>query len=194
VSVTYGDAYTPAFKEGSYTVTGLSESQKITDIADGNAKISTDYKQGSNVGKYQLVPGGLTAKSGYEISYKPGTLTVGKKTVSLNWSADSFVYTGKAQSVTAAVQSDDLYTGDSISVTGYEYNAASKIRNTATDAGTYTAHAISFTGKNAGNYVIRDDSTSHSWSITKAVAGGENGEQLHRAAFNHRMDLRRGGT
>jgi hypothetical protein len=172
VSVTYGDPV-PSFTEDSYTVTGLADSETLDSVTTGSATISTDYTQGSSAGTYQLVPGGLTAKDGYEINYKPGRLTVNKKSVSLNWSAVSFVYSGAVQSVTAAVNSGNLYTGDSISVTGYEYNAASKICNTATDAGTYTAHAISFTGKNAGNYVIRDDSTSHSWSITKAVAGGE---------------------
>lgn len=93
-----------------------------------------------------------------------------KKTVSLTWGTDSFVYDGQEHAIVASAN-DGLYADDSIIVTGYEYNESSNIRNTAVNVGSYTAHAISFSGKNWQNYKIAAESASHTWTITKAPAG-----------------------
>lgn len=171
-SLVYGDAFdVKALKEADLTITGLAEGETLEDAANGTITFVTDYAQGSRVGTYLLAMEGLTAKDGYEICYETGKVTVSKKTVSLAWGMDKFVYDGQRHSIQAVVNSADLYAGDSINVTGYEYDADSKIQNTATNAGTYTAHAISFAGKNWNNYEIQPESASHTWTITKASSG-----------------------
>ena len=171
-NLTYGDPFTAAGSDGdAVTVTGLPEGKSLSDVADGTLTFSTAYSQGSSAGSYLLVPQGLSAKAGYEIICRPGNVIVQKKEVQLSWSADTFVYNGKAQTVKASVSSDQLYSGDSITVTGYELNTASGSCNTATQAGNYTARAISYSGTDMDNYSVNSASAVHSWSITRAAAG-----------------------
>lgn len=168
-SLVYGDAMdVSSMKEEDLTITGLAEGQSLADVAEGQLRFATDYEQGSPAGTYLLVPTGLTAKEGYEICCETGTVTVSRKTVSLTWGMDSFVYDGEEHRVLAAVESSVLYAGDSIRVTGYAYDENSHVQNTAVNAGTYTAQAISFSGKNWNNYQILEESISHTWKITKA--------------------------
>lgn len=182
-ALTYGDevpadfTYTLQDKEGNPAKD--KDGNEITDlsaIADGTLSLKTDYEKGSKAGNYTVLPFGLTAKTGYEIVYQPGTITVNKKSIILNWSDDSFTYDGKEHTVTASVDSSALLYGDSIEVTGYETDTDNNVKNIATDAGTYTAHAISFSGKNASNYVVTSESAYHQWEIKKASSGeGGNG-------------------
>ena len=172
----YGDdlnlsGYTAEELTDSGLVTGLTGEQTLADVSDGTLSFDTGYVKGSGVGTYMIMPKGLTADMGYEIVYKPGYVTASKKNLNLNWSEDSFIYDGNAHSVTAGVNDSDLITGDSISVTGYEYNAAGGITNSASDAGSYIAHAISFAGNGYSNYSVNTAGASHTWSISKAQSG-----------------------
>lgn len=169
-SMIYGEAFTPGnISLDDVIITGLTADQNLSDVAAGTLIMTTDYTQGSSTGSYLLLPAGLTATEGYELVYKPGTLTVNKKEAALTWSDDTFTYDGTKHSVTASVNSEDLYGSDSIQVTAYEYNEIAKVRNEAVDAGSYTAHAIGFSGNNWNNYVIAAGTASHSWSIAKAA-------------------------
>ena len=171
-SLVYGDAFdASSLTEDDLVITGLAEGQSLNDVTEGTVSFVTDYAQGDAAGTYLLVSGGLTAKEGYEICYAAGNVTVSKKPIRLNWSAGSFVYDGQEHSVSAAVESTELYAGDTIKVTGYEYSEGSNMQNAAVNAGTYTAHAISFSGKNWNNYQIDPESASHTWEITKAPEG-----------------------
>ena len=157
----------------TYTYTKADGSTlALADFATGDISYVTDYAQGSSVGSYTLVPDGLTEKEGYEIVYQPSTITVNKKTVTLQWSADNFVYDGKEHTVTASVNSDNLVGTDTITVTDYETNTDNKVQNSATNVGSYTAHATAFYGVSVSNYEITE--TTHSWSIEKGTGGNKN--------------------
>ncbi|MGN0339552.1 MAG: MBG domain-containing protein [Lachnospira sp.] len=184
VGVDYGDTldtsgYTVANITDAGLVAGLPDGIALADIIDLTAVLgfTTDYAIGNSVGTYMIVPEGLSVKaekqSEFEIIYAPGTVTVNKKEISLTWSGTEYTYDGKEHEVTASVDSNELYSGDSIEVTGYEYRQADKIQNSATDVGEYTAHAVSFTGVNWNNYTIKTDSANHTWKISKASGSGQ---------------------
>lgn len=184
VGVVYGNAldisgYTVTNIAAAGLVAGLPDEVALADIIDATAVLgfTTDYAIGNSVGTYMIVPEGLSVKADkqaeYEIIYAPGTVTVNKKEISLTWSGTEYTYDGREHEVTASVNGDVLYPGDSIEVTGYEYRKADKIQNFATDAGEYTAHAVSFTGVNWNNYTIKADSANHTWKINKASGSGQ---------------------
>lgn len=157
----------------TYTYTKADGSTvACADFATGDISYVTDYAQGSSVGSYTLVPAGLTANDGYEIVYQPSTITVNKKTVTLQWSAYNFVYDGKEHTVTASVSIGDLVGTDTITVTDYETDTDGKVQNFATNVGSYTAHATAFYGVSVSNYEITG--TEHAWSIEKGTGGNEN--------------------
>ena len=76
--------------------------------------------------------------------------------------------TASMHKVTASVDASKLVADDSIEVSAYELNTGMTpvVTNTATDAGTYRAKAIEFTGKNVSNYNITN--TEITWKILKA--------------------------
>ena len=180
VAVEYGNTLdTSGYNVANLTVAGLPDGVALADIIDATAVLgfTTDYVIGNSVGTYMIVPKGLTLNSDsqntYEIIYAPGTVTVNKKEISLTWSGTEYTYDGREHIVTASVDSNELYSRDSIEVTGYEYRKADKIQNFATDVGEYTAHAVSFTGVNWNNYTIKADSANHTWKINKASGSGQ---------------------
>ena len=185
VGVNYGNTldtlgYTVTNIADAGLVAGLPDGVALAEIIDTNTtglRFTTDYTAGNSVGTYMIVPEGLSVKADkqaeYEIIYAPGTVTVNKKEISLTWSGTEYTYDGREHVVTASVDSNELYSGDSIEVTGYEYRKADKIQNFATDVGEYTAHAVSFTGVNWNNYTIKADSANHTWKINKASGSGQ---------------------
>ena len=168
-SLTYGDELnTAAIAASESTVQGLPQGESLQDVADGTLTFVSGYTKGSSAGRYELAPAGLTAKEGYAIVYKAGTVTVSRKSVKLIWSGSSFIYNGSMHKVTAAVVSTDLINGDAVTVSDYESDAAAHKQNAAISAGSYTAHAISFAGAGADNYEIASGSAQQEWTITKA--------------------------
>ena len=174
VTVTYGDSI-PTFSYSAYKKDGSAVTFTNEEIS--GLDYTTNYEVGSSVGSYTVVPKGITSNSGYTLVYQPGSIIVNKKQVSLNWSADTFTYNGETRTVTASV-TEGLVGADSILVTGYETSLSgeNKVTNTAVNAGSYIAKAISFDGVNIGNYELSGNSASHNWTITKAESSDGNGQ------------------
>ena len=147
-TVTYGDSV-------PYTATynGLLDCDKGK---LGTPNFTCNYNE---VGTYSITVDGLE-NSNYAITYVNGTLTVNKRTVTLDWgTANSFIYDGTAHTLKPAAKNvvigDDL--GLAITVTGENISGSSAI-----NAGTYTATA-SITNK---NYVIAENNKSATFTIT----------------------------
>lgn len=147
-TVTYGDSV-------PYTATynGLLDCDKGK---LGTPNFTCNYNE---VGTYSITVDGLE-NSNYAITYVNGTLTVNKRTVTLDWgTANSFIYDGTAHTLKPAaknvVNNDDL--GLAITVTGENISGSSAI-----NAGTYTATA-SITNK---NYVLAESSKTATFTIT----------------------------
>ncbi len=147
-TVTYGDSV-------PYTATynGLLDCDKGK---LGTPNFTCNYNE---VGTYSITVDGLE-NSNYAITYVNGTLTVNKRTVTLDWgTADSFIYDGNAHTLNPDAKNivigDDL--GLAITVTGENISGSSAI-----NAGTYTATA-SIANK---NYVLAESSKSATFTIT----------------------------
>lgn len=147
-TVTYGDS-------ASYTATytGLLDCDKGK---LGTPNFTCNYNE---VGTYSITVDGLE-NSNYAITYVNGTLTVNKRTVTLDWgTANSFIYDGTAHTLKPAAKNvvigDDL--GLAITVTGENISGSSAI-----NVGTYTATA-SITNQ---NYVLAENNKSATFTIT----------------------------
>lgn len=147
-TVTYGDS-------ASYTATynGLLDCDKGK---LGTPNFTCNYNE---VGTYSITVDGLK-NSNYAITYVNGTLTVNKRTITLDWgTANSFVYDGIAHTLNPAAKNivigDDL--GLAITVTGENISGSSAI-----NVGTYTATA-SITNI---NYVLAESSKTATFTIT----------------------------
>lgn len=147
-TVTYGDSvpYTATYK-------GLLDCDKGK---LGTPNFTCNYNK---VGTYSITVDGLE-NSNYAITYVNGTLTVNKRTVTLDWgTANSFVYDGNAHTLNPDAKNivigDDL--GLAITVTGENISGSSAI-----NVGTYTATA-SITNK---NYVLAESSKTATFTIT----------------------------
>ena len=147
-TVTYGDSV-------PYTATynGLLDCDKGK---LGTPNFTCNYNK---VGTYSITVDGLE-NSNYAITYVNGTLTVNKRTVTLDWgTANSFVYDGNAHTLNPDAKNivigDDL--GLAITVTGENISGSSAI-----NVGTYTATA-SITNK---NYVLAESSKTATFTIT----------------------------
>lgn len=147
-TVTYGDS-------ASYTATynGLLDCDKGK---LGTPNFTCNYNE---VGTYSITVDGLE-NSNYAITFVNGTLTVNKRTITLDWgTANSFIYDGNAHTLKPDAKNivigDDL--GLAITVTGENISGSSAI-----NVGTYTATA-SITNK---NYVIAENNKSATFTIT----------------------------
>lgn len=147
-TVTYGDS-------ASYTATykGLLDCDKGK---LGTPNFTCNYNK---VGTYSITVDGLE-NSNYAITYINGTLTVNKRTVTLDWgTANSFVYDGNAHTLNPdaknVVNNDNLDL--TVTITGENISGSSAI-----NAGTYTATA-SITNI---NYVLAESSKTATFTIT----------------------------
>lgn len=147
-TVTYGDSvpYTATYK-------GLLDCDKGK---LGTPNFTCNYNK---VGTYSITVDGLE-NSNYAITYVNGTLTVNKRTITLDWgTANSFIYDGNAHTLKPDAKNivigDDL--GLAITVTGENISGSSAI-----NVGTYTATA-SITNK---NYVLAESSKTATFTIT----------------------------
>lgn len=147
-TVTYGDSV-------PYTATysGLLDCDKGK---LGTPNFTCNYNE---VGTYSITVNGLE-NSNYAITYVNGTLTVNKRTVTLDWgTANSFIYDGNAHTLNPdaknVVNNDNLDL--TVTITGENISGFSAI-----NAGTYTATA-SITNK---NYVLAESSKTATFTIT----------------------------
>lgn len=147
-TVTYGDSV-------PYTATynGLLDCDKGK---LGTPNFTCNYNE---VGTHSITVDGLE-NSNYAITYVNGTLTVNKRTVTLDWgTGNSFVYDGNAHTLNPAaknvVNNDNLDL--TVTITGENISGSSAI-----NAGTYTATA-SIANK---NYVLAENNKSATFTIT----------------------------
>ena len=150
-TVTYGDSV-------PYTATynGLLDCDKGK---LGTPNFTCNYNE---VGTYSITVDGLE-NSNYAITYVNGTLTVNKRTVTLDWgTANSFIYDGIAHTLKPAaknvVNNDNLDL--TVTITGENISGSSAI-----NVGTYTATA-SITNK---NYVLAENNKSATFTITSSA-------------------------
>ena len=131
-SVTYGAA------PPTYTVTysGFVNGETKSVLSD-ELNISCDYTSGSSAGStFPITPSGLTSDN-YDITFTPGTLTVGKRNNSITThpAALELTYTGEAQ---------ELVTKGKSKGGTWKYSLNGTTWSTAipkgTDAGTYTVY------------------------------------------------------
>ena len=152
-TITYGDA--PA--NSGVTISGFVNSETAT-VLTGTLGYTYDYTQYGDVGEYTITPTGYTSTN-YDITYKPGKLTVGQKEVGLTWSNITGRVWGDEKAVTATATG--TVNGDVVDVTvsgGGE-----------TAVGNHTATATDLTGTKAGNYKLPTTKTQ-TYSIGKATA------------------------
>ncbi len=150
-TITYGDA--PA--SSGVTISGYVNGETDT-VLTGTLSYDYSYAQYGNVGDYTITPKGYTSDN-YQITYKTGKLTVGKKEVGLIWVNHTGRVWGDDKTVTATatgtVNSDEI----NVTVTGGD----------ATAVGSYTATATGLTGEKAGNYKLPVANTQ-TYNIGKA--------------------------
>ena len=147
-TITYGDAVP------SYTATYAGLVARDDTAAFKNSlKYTCTYRQGSDKGSYDIIPFGLS-DANYNISYQKGTLTVGVRTIGINWGDTlTFDYDGNKHLPTATATG--MVNGDTLKLT-----VATDSGN-AIDAGTHRAKVTGITGTKAGNYTLPSNVTKN---------------------------------
>lgn len=116
------------------------------------------YEQYENTGVYAVNLSGASADN-YEITLKPGKLTVAQKTVGLAWTGyTELYYDGTAKEVTATATG--LVNDDAVAVT--------VAGGAQTSIGSYTARATGLVGAKAANYKLPIDDTQ-AYTIAAAL-------------------------
>ena len=147
-TITYGDAV-PSY---TATYTGLV-ARDNTETFKNSLMYTCTYQQGSDKGSYDIIPSGLS-DANYDISYQKGTLTVGVKTIGINWGDTlTFDYDGNKHLPTATATG--MVNGDTLKLT-----VATDSGN-AINAGTYTARVTDIAGTKAGNYKLPSNVTKN---------------------------------
>ena len=133
-------------------------------VLSGQLTYTYSYTKGANAGSYRITPSGLSSDN-YEITFRAGTLTVDKKTVTVKWYYDStrgeqpleYRYDNGKPFAPVAV-AEGLLAGDSAEITVSGAQGAVGVRITA------TATAIS----NANYKLPADGSEKTTFSILPA--------------------------
>ncbi len=124
----YGDD-NPSF---GYVASGLLNNDKLA----GSASYLTDAQKFSTTGGYAVSVSGLTASGNYVIDYKNGTLTIGKRDITVEFGANDLTYDGTELQISASLVG--LVNGDTVGIS---------FDKTLIDAGEYTV-AASITSDN----------------------------------------------
>ncbi|HVU25190.1 MAG TPA: MBG domain-containing protein [Opitutus sp.] len=140
-SRTYGDD-NPAF---GATTSGLKLTDKLDDVLADFA-VTTTASAASNVGTYNLTPGGTAVTANYDITFKPGTLTINKAPLFIVPELSSRLYGDP----------DPAFT---ISATGLRNGDTTAVVHSLTFSGSQPAwnvgsHPISIFGATATNYSL----------------------------------------
>lgn len=168
-TITYGDAPSGNGVACSGFVNGDTES-----ALSGSVSYTYSYTRYGKVGNtYRITPLGLTA-SNYDITFAPGILTVVKKETGLEWTNTLFTYNG--QPVKPAASATGIVNNDVCTVT---------VTGERTDAGTYTATAVSLSNP---NYRLPAAATV-SFTIAKAVYGNRTASGMTRYGSTGEVDL-----
>jgi len=171
-TVIYGETATAngVSYEGFVTGSGTAETESVL---KGQLTFTYNYTQGDNAGTYRIVPSGLSSGN-YEITFRAGTLTVDKRTVTVKWYYDTtrgdqalqYVYDNGKLFAPVAV-AENLLAGDSAEITvsgaqgdvGVNITAtASSISNSNYKLPTDGSESVKFSILPArNNYVIWDN-------------------------------------
>lgn len=162
---TYGSA-APAFTSDAGSVL-ISGDTYTTEGSMTTAYTATAGNANRVVGSYDIVPAGW-ANNDYAISYVNGTLTVGKKTVSITWSTpNTWIYDGSAHIVTATI--GDTEYSEVITAAAYDTDTA------LTNVGSSSRSVTSLSDDD--NYAIPENSQAFSVTartVTVAVTPASN--------------------
>ena len=153
-TITYGDT---AFDRG-VTYKGFVDGEDAG-VLGGLLTYIFSYIPGSDTGLYIIAPQGVTSDN-YEITFVPGTLTVGQREVTLTWHDYENRTYGDGKTVTATA--GNLLEAD-----------AGKVQVTVRDggwsmAGSWVARADGLTGDKAGNYKLPTTNLTQNYSIAPA--------------------------
>ena len=153
-TITYGDT---AFDRG-VTYNGFVDGEDAG-VLGGSLTYIFSYIPGSDTGLYIIAPQGVTSDN-YEITFVPGTLTVGQREVTLTWHDYENRTYGDGKTVTATA--GNLLEAD-----------AGKVQVTVRDggwneAGSWVARADELTGDKAGNYKLPTTNLTQNYFIAPA--------------------------
>ena len=148
-TITYGDEPSNAGVEYS----GFVGDDNENDLND-SIVFNYDYAQFDKVGKYVIIPGGLSSDN-YDITFVEGELTVEPKEVSIAWDKqNTFTYDGTEH--IPAVTFEGVLENDKCSFT---------VTGAATNAGKYTATVTELSNP---NYKLPETGFEQAFEITKA--------------------------
>ena len=158
-----------AFSGGNgYTATGTINGDDVAAATSGSATWSGSSQGALNAGTYAITPGSLTSALGYNLAYADGTLTVGRKAVTV--SADK-VYDGST-SLAGAVTIATGIAGETLGYTGATANDA----HVATSGKFIDSLALADGTGLAGNYVLPTlDAANAPVTITQRAIGATAG-------------------
>ncbi|MCM1195418.1 MAG: hypothetical protein NC332_05755, partial [Firmicutes bacterium] len=171
-TVVYGDE--PSANGVTYTGFATAAGTEDESVLKGQLVFTYNYTKGDSAGTYRITPSGLTSDN-YEISFRAGTLTVDKRTVTVKWYYDStrgdqplqYTYDNGKLFAPVAV-AENLLAGDSAEITvsgaqgdvGVNITAtASSISNSNYKLPTDGSETVKFSiMPTRNNYVIWDNS------------------------------------
>ena len=147
-TIAYGDEPSNAGVEYS----GFVGDDNENDLND-SIVFNYDYVQFYKVGKYVIIPGGLSSDN-YDITFVEGELTVEPKEISIAWSDASFTYNGSEQIPMATANGVENSDECIFTMTG-----------AATKVGKYTAKVTDLSNE---NYKLPATGLEQAFEITKA--------------------------
>ena len=141
------------FRSAGVEYSGFVGDDNENDLNDSIA-FNYDYVQFDNVGKYVIIPGGLSSDN-YDITFVEGELTVEPKEISIAWSDASLTYNGSEQIPMATANGVENSDECIFTVTG-----------AATNVGKYTAKVTDLSNE---NYTLPATGLEQAFEITKAT-------------------------
>ena len=151
--------YKEAAPEYSYTVSGFVNNE-TEEVLEGSVAYDCAYTAGSDVGEYDILPSGLTAKNGnYAIQYLPGKLTV--EQAEPEFSLENLAQLNRiydAQAILPQIISDSDGNMTMTILRGTEVLAA-----VPAGVGTYTVRVAAEAGKN-----YKEGSAEYTFEIRRA--------------------------
>ena len=162
-ALTYGDDVPTSGYSYSITTGEMASG----DTLSGTAVYTTTYTKMAAVGAYPINISGLS-HSNYTITFAPGSMEVGKKSISVLTSSGTVtkVYDGTVAAGNysgLSVSSADIMPGDSVVFTVTEVSAYD-----GTDVGQYTVTAtVSMSGNDSDSYNLSVDTTTADAEITR---------------------------
>ena len=160
-TITYGDE-----NKGNGLTYGKfagTENLETSDLNFDDFKFTYTYERYQNINDqtYQLYGSGISTNN-YEITYLPGTYTVEKRELQIDWILTSFVYSKEYYLPTYGLvnsqnPSVDTNTNAPLIDIVIDENDKQINANQYTDTTAYTAHVIGLTGEKASSYKLPEN-------------------------------------